>query len=96
MKQGSLASVINSGNDVRSSVVSHGEATAPAGGLQGRPPGHLHQVQDGPPRWLKGASKGAGTGIGRSTQIVHETRRFIFSRTRFIANGNKKTVRPSC
>ena len=58
--------------------MSHGEATAPAGGLQGRPPGHLHQVEDGPPRWLTGASKGAGTGIGQSTQIVRETRRFGF------------------
>ena len=45
---------MNPGNEVRSSVVSEGEATSAADGLQGRPAGHLHRLQDGPPRRQSG------------------------------------------
>ena len=54
MKQESLASLMDSRNDVTSSVGSQGQATAAAGGLQGQAPGHLHRVQNGRPRGQSG------------------------------------------
>ena len=50
VKQGSLASLLNSENNVTRSVGSQGQGTAAAGVLQGRAPEHLDRVHDGSAR----------------------------------------------
>ena len=72
VKQGSLASLLNSENDVTRSVGSRGQGTAAAGVLQGRAPRHLDRVDEESARGRAGIP---GTSTSRSPSATTNTRR---------------------